>query len=121
MVQEKNAGDSGILDEDNEQSQPLLGDDYGARNGDHGDDASVAKLAEYLPAPLAKQSFVYRVLRGLYGHLPREDVPRVIWVRSVGPKGTPVCDGCGGCGSATQPVESFNCSVSSWGCGIRKV
>lgn len=43
--------------------------------------SSKTKLAEYLPLPAESLGVVHRLLRGLYGHLPREDVPRIIWVR----------------------------------------
>lgn len=66
------------FDQDNEQSKPLLGEDYARDN--RKSSTSRTKLAEYLPANEEKLSFVHRVLRGLYGHVPREDVPRIIWV-----------------------------------------
>lgn len=73
-------GDS-IFDEDNEQSKPLLGDDLD-RDGQSNRAVVLPakKLAEYLPPPEESLSMVHRILRGLYGHLPREDVPRIIWV-----------------------------------------
>ncbi len=73
-------GDS-IFDEDSEQSKPLLGDELD-RDGESNRAVVPAskKVAEYLPLPDESLSMVHRVLRGLYGHLPREDVPRIIWV-----------------------------------------
>lgn len=68
--------DSAFMDEDNDQSKPLLGD-YVEGNGAKG---LSAKVAEYLPHNEEKLGFVHRVLRVLYGHLPREDVPRILWV-----------------------------------------
>lgn len=64
------------MDEDNDQSKPLLGD-YVEGNGAKG---LSTKVAEYLPRNEEKLGFVHRVLRALYGHLPKEDVPRILWV-----------------------------------------
>lgn len=68
--------DSVLFDEDNDQSKPLLGDYV------EGDDAKGlgTKVAEYLPRKEEKLGFFHGVLRALYGHIPREDVPRIIWV-----------------------------------------
>lgn len=78
------AEDGSLFDEDNEQSKPLLGEDYERDGRGTGPVLSKKKLAEYLPLPVESLSMVHRVLRGLYGHLPREDVPRIIWVRLLG-------------------------------------
>ena len=78
------AADDSIFDEDNEQSKPLLGEDYERDGEDSGTVLPAKKLAEYLPLPVESLSMVHRLLRGLYGHLPREDVPRIIWVSLVG-------------------------------------
>lgn len=74
------AADGAIFDEDNEQSKPLLGEGYERDGEGSGPVLPSKKLAEYLPLPLEKLSMVHRLLRGLYGHLPREDVPRILWV-----------------------------------------
>ncbi|CAN0569026.1 unnamed protein product [Ectocarpus sp. 12 AP-2014] len=73
-----------IFDQDSEQSKPLLGDDY-----DRDGTSSAAlpagakkKVAEYLSAAEGSVSVVHRVLHGLYGHLPREDVPRIVWFQT---------------------------------------
>lgn len=63
------------LDEDNEQSKPLLGEaSVGNEQG-----CLRAKVAEYLPGD-ERSGFVHRILRTLYGSFPAEDVPRVAWV-----------------------------------------
>lgn len=67
-----------ILDEENDQSTPLLGDT--TANGAAG--KSRGKVAEYLPQA-DDPSVIRRVLRTLYGHLPAEDVPRIVWVRKL--------------------------------------
>eukprot|EP00752_Nemacystus_decipiens_P012038 g10673.t1 len=74
------AADDSIFDEDNEQSKPLLGEDYEKDVGGSGPVRPSKKLAEYLPVPAESLGVVHRLLRGLYGHLPREDVPRIIWL-----------------------------------------
>ncbi|CAB1114844.1 AAA [Ectocarpus sp. CCAP 1310/34] len=71
-----------IFDQDSEQSKPLLGDDY---DRDGASSAALPagakkKVAEYLSAAEESVSVVHRVLHGLYGHLPREDVPRIVWL-----------------------------------------
>lgn len=68
-----------VTDEDNDQSKPLLGDEF-LSNDDVTKTVSKAKVAEYLPKPEEKLGIGLRLLRALYGHLPREDVPRVFWV-----------------------------------------
>lgn len=70
------------IDEDNDQSKPLLGDDY-LRNDEAAKTVSKAKVAEYLPKQEEKLGIGLRLLRGLYGHLPREDVPRIFWVSTA--------------------------------------
>lgn len=75
------------LDEDSEeQSKPLLGgDNDGEDIGSSAvlpSSASSKKVAEYLPAAGNDSSVVLRLLRGLYGHVPKDDVPRILWVRS---------------------------------------
>ena len=68
-----------VTDEDNDQSKPLLGDEF-LSNDEVAKTLSKAKVAEYLPKPEEKLGIGLRVLRALYGHLPREDVPRIFWV-----------------------------------------
>ncbi|CAM9557415.1 unnamed protein product [Hapterophycus canaliculatus] len=81
MAPEKGEEGESMFDEDSEQSKPLLGEDYewdGAGNKPLR--SSAKKVAEYLPPAAERLSMVHRLLRGLYGHLPREDVPRIIWL-----------------------------------------
>lgn len=82
MAPDKGEEAGSIFDEDSEQSKPLLGADYDSDGvGNKTLRSSAKKVAEYLPVAAEKLSVVHRLLRGLYGHLPREDVPRIIWVR----------------------------------------
>lgn len=73
--------ETNVTDEDNDQSKPLLGDEF-LSNDEAAKTLSKAKVAEYLPKPEEKLGMGLRVLRALYGHLPREDVPRIFWVSS---------------------------------------
>ena len=77
-VMEKTTG----TDEDNDQSKPLLGDEY-LSNDEAIKTLSKAKVAEYLPKQEENLGIGLRLLRGLYGHLPREDVPRIFWVSTT--------------------------------------
>lgn len=74
--------ETAVIDEDNDQSKPLLGDDY-LRNDEAAKTVSKAKVAEYLPKQEESLGIGLRLLRGLYGHLPREDVPRIFWVSTA--------------------------------------